>query len=187
MDSLKVYKNNKGIALIVALLMSVAIMAMAAGVLYFITQSTTMSGAGKKYATAAGAADGAVEVMKNNIYLIFHDTAAPAVFNDTGTLLAGASYPTAVDCLKAAIKDDVTAGPGRLCQTSINLPGISGSYSAAVTVQKLYTATPPGSSIEFAKRPGGAPSSATFYRITTSVTTADNPPADNAALHRVME
>lgn len=177
MDSLKAYNNNNGVALLIALLMSVAIMALVAGALYFITQSTTMSGAGKRYATAAEASDGAVEVMKNSIYLVFHGNAAPNVFTDPG------------NCLTNAIQQCTGQDPcqGSLCTVTINLPGTVGGYTATVTVQRLYTVAIPGGRLEFAKSAGGAPSTAIFYRITTSVTGPDNTTADNAALYRLTD
>jgi hypothetical protein len=55
--------NENGIALITALLISVAIMALVLGVLYFIMQSTSMSGAGN--AVPAAAADG--QKLKDSI------------------------------------------------------------------------------------------------------------------------
>jgi len=56
--------SERGIALVLALLMSLMIMALAASVLYVVAQSTRLSGATKRFATAAEAADGAVQAAK---------------------------------------------------------------------------------------------------------------------------
>lgn len=165
-----ILRTQKGVALIVALLMSVAIMALAAGVLYFLTQSTTMSGAGKRYATAAEAADGAVNVVKDSINLIMWGEAITAL---TGNCSEGYALSNAV------LNNNTT------CSTAIDLPApLGGSYTANVTVTRLYSVTLPGGRLEFARSAGGVSSNAIFYRITATVTGPDNSVAENSALYR---
>ncbi len=155
--------NNKGIALITALLMSLVIMVMVTGVLYFITQSTKMSGAGKRYATADEAASGAVNVMKDTINLtLWGDTVAPLFPDDS--------------CIAAAILTQ-----GSLCETSLNL---GGNFTAAVSLKRLFTRALPGGRLEFSRSASGAPSTALFFRITTKVTGPDNATAENSILYR---
>lgn len=168
-----ILRTQKGVALIVALLMSVAIMALAAGVLYFLTQSTTMSGAGKRYATAAEAADGAVNVVKDSINLIMWGEAITALPIATGNCSEGYALSNAV------LNNNTT------CSTAINLPSaLGGSYTANVTVTRLYSVTLPGGRLEFARSAGGVSSNAIFYRITATVTGPDNSVAENSALYR---
>lgn len=160
--------NEKGIALVIALLMSVAIMALAAGVLYFITQATGMSGAGKRYATASEAADGAVNVIKDTINLTMW-----------GEPPAAGLFP-GVNCLSTAILTE-----GSLCTTTITLPGtVGGSYTATITLLRLYSVALPGGRLEFARSAGGLSSTAIFYRINSTVTGPNNTRAENSALYR---
>ncbi|MBI3398062.1 MAG: hypothetical protein HY026_02340 [Deltaproteobacteria bacterium] len=163
--------NNKGIALVVALLMSVAIMALVAGILYFITQSTIMSGAGKRYATASEAADGAINVVKDSIN--------KTMWGETVTTMITATCTGQTYNLSFAILNQ-----GSACQTTITLTGISGDYRATVTLLRLYTVSLPGGRLEFARTAGGAPSTAIFYRITVSVQGPNNATAENSALYR---
>lgn len=169
------YQNEKGVALIVALLMSLTIMAMVTGVIYFITQSTTMSGAGKRYATAEDAADGAVNVVKDTINLALWGEPVAAVFPNSGACDSG----TAADIVSAVLTD------GSTCSTAINLPGeINQFFTANVTVERLYSIILPGGRLEFARSAGGVASTAIYYRITTRVTGPAGTSAENSALYR---
>lgn len=169
---IKLLKDESGFALITALLMSVIIMLMAAVVLYVISQSTTMSGAGKRYATASEAADGSIEVLKDAINVIQHGDTLAALF------------PTG-NCITTAIQNQ---GPQGACNTTtITLPGTIGSYTATVAVTNLYTLSLPGGRLEFARSAGGPPSTAIFYRISTKVVGPNNEVAENAALYRFAQ
>lgn len=162
-----VFKNQKGIALVTALILTLAIMAMATGVLYFINYSITLSSAGKRYATAAAASDGGVDLAKDAIYQIMYGNSPPTGF--------------AAACLINAVT--VENAP---CSVTVTLPGtMSASYNVTVTVTRLYTDSLAGGRIEFARSAGGAPSAAVYYRITTLVaSTSDNTTAENAVLYR---
>lgn len=159
--------NDKGIALITSLLMSMVIMVMVTGVLYFITQSTKMSGAGKRYATADEAAVGAVNVMKDTINLtLWGDTVAPL-------------FPSG-NCISAAILTQ-----NNPCQTTLNLPAaLGGNFTATVTLNRLFTRALPGGRLEFSRSASGAPSTAIFFRITTKVTGPNSATAENSMLYR---
>lgn len=159
--------NQKGIALVTALIMSLAIMVMATGVLYFINYSTNLSGAGRRYATASEATDGAVDVVKDTI-------------NTTlwGEAPVSGLFP-APNCLNNAILTE-----GAECLATVTLPGAIGNYQASITIRRLYTVSLPGGRLEFARSAGGAPSSAIFYRITTVITGPDNTTAENSVLYR---
>ena len=159
--------RERGIALVLSLLMSLMIMALAASVLFFISQSTRLSGAGKRYATATEAADGAVQAAKDAINQInWGQNATTTAFGTDG-------------CLTAAI---ITGGAA--CSKTLTLPGAVGAFTAAVTVERLYVSDIPGGRLEFARAAGGAPTKAIFYRITTLVTGPDNVSAENAVLYR---
>ena len=60
---MKILRNNEGMALVMVLILSVICLAMTSGILYFITESTRMSGSHKRYETANQAANGGSAVM----------------------------------------------------------------------------------------------------------------------------
>jgi len=60
-------KNEKGIALVTALLLTLIGLAIILAAVYFVTQGTKMSGFQKKYATALEASHGGLEIMTQNI------------------------------------------------------------------------------------------------------------------------
>lgn len=159
--------NERGIALVVALIMSASIMALTLGVLYFVNQSTEMSGAGKTYKTAQEAADGSINALKDAIDMtIWGNPIAPAF--------------TSPNCLTTAILTD----GGSACSASITLPGAFGNYSATVTLQRLYTTTLPGSRLEFSRSAGGTSGTTIYYKITSKVEGPRNTRAENSALYR---
>lgn len=166
--NMRLRTNERGVALVTALLMSVVIMVMAAGVLYLIIQSTSLSGGGKKYATAAEAADGAVQMAKDTInQVMWGGTPATVLAVTSGTLV------------------DAMTQNSASCTLTGNLPGTGNvNYAATVVITRLYTITIPGGRIEFARSAGGTPSQAVYYRITTKVTGPNNTSAENAALYR---
>jgi hypothetical protein len=55
---MKILRNNNGMALVMVLILSVICLAMSSGILYFVTQSTRISGSHKRYETANQAANG---------------------------------------------------------------------------------------------------------------------------------
>lgn len=170
--------NERGVALITALLVSVAIMAIAIGVIYFIIQSTTMSGAGKRYATAAEAADGAIELVKDSINMsLWGETLPTSVVN---------TYGGSTNCQSggAANLNDAIRNQGRLCVRTFNLPGVGSTYTVTITVTQLFSSAIAGGRLEFSRLAGGAPSTAIYYRITADVTGSNNTRAENAALYR---
>ncbi len=169
--------REKGTALITALLISATILIIATGVLYFINQSITMSGAGRRYTTAEEAADGAIEAVKDTINLVNWTEPIPGgLFT---TVNCDEVYIPAEDNLTFAIQNLTTP-----CTTTIALPGTIGNYTATITVERLYTKELPGGRLEFARSAGGPPATAIFYRITTIVTGPDNTMAENAVLYR---
>lgn len=167
------FRNEKGIALVMALVISLVVMLIITGVLYFIIQSTTMSGAGKRYATAAEAADGAVEVMKDTINLIM---VGESVSYITSTLPV---VDAATPCLLDAVLTE-----NQICTTTITLPGTVSGFTATVVFERLYSSTLPGGRLEFA-RGGGAPTTGIYYRINTVVAGAGGTRAETTALYRL--
>jgi len=166
--------NDKGIALVSALLISLAVMLLVMSTLYFVTQATNMSGAGKRYSTASEAADGAVEVMKDAVNLIMMGEPVSSL------PIQDASPPCLLD---SVLFDENTD-----CKTTLTMPGTGffDDYKASMTVTRLYTTALPGSRAEFARAGGGAPTTAVYFRINTVVTGAGSTRAETTALYRYV-
>jgi len=161
--------TEQGIALVVALMISLAVMILIISTLYFVTQSAGMSGAGKRYATASEAADGAVEVMKDAVNLILLGEPVDAL-------------PIADDdppCLLNAIFSDNLS-----CTTTLTLPGAVDDFNASIVIMRLYSMPIPGGRIEFARAGGGAPATAAYYLINTVVTGQGGTRAETTALYQ---
>jgi hypothetical protein len=171
-----IFPNQRGIALVMALLISAAIMAMIFGTLLIINRSTQISGAGKAYNTAEEAADGAVNILKDAVNLAMWGEPMAAVFDDDGACDSG----TVANLDAAALLD------GSVCVTTINLAGtaLNTRYTATVTLERLYSVIPPGARLEFARSAGGASGAMIFFRITTKVVGPDNTTAENSVLYR---
>jgi hypothetical protein len=165
--------SQKGIALVMALIMSLAIMAMAGGVLFFVTQSTLLSGAGKRYSTASEAADGGVNFMKDMINKTMRGDVQPS---DSATWDMVDATPA---CLTDAILSNTTWNVGNLCRPTITF----GNFTANVTLTQLYKIGI--GTVEFASSTGTG-GVATFYKITVAVTGPDNASAEDSVLYRYI-
>jgi Tfp pilus assembly protein PilX len=63
----RVYDNEQGFALVLALILSLVVLALVSGLLYLITQGTAMSGYQKRYETALEGAKGGVDLVTKDI------------------------------------------------------------------------------------------------------------------------
>ncbi len=167
----RLLSTNNGIALVAALVITLAVTILITGTLYVVTQSTTMSGAGKRYTTASEAADGSIEIMKSAIQLIANGETAD-------------SLPIS-DSTPACLADVILFSENVPCTTKLTLPGsdMFSSYSATLTLTRLYASPLPGHRIEFPKS-GGSTSTAIYYRINAVVTGAGGTRAETSALYR---
>jgi Tfp pilus assembly protein PilX len=165
--------NERGVALVIALIVSLAVMAMVTGMLYFTDQSTKISGAGRAYATADQAADGAVDVLKDTINLTLLGVAPADLFAAGG-----------LDHLQSAIL--ATSSPGAVETATLTLPdSLGGHFTATVSVQRLFSVSLPGSRLEFARSGGSVASTAIYFRITAKVVGPNNKAtAESSALYR---
>lgn len=162
--------NQKGIALVVALLISAALLATALGVLHFVERSTAMSGVGRVYATAEEAADGAANLMRDVINLTMWGSPIPDVFSDP----------------EACLEEAIFGNAGTTCPVGLSLPASlgEGNYAAQVTVERLYSIVLPGGRIEFAAAGSGVNTTAVFYRIISRVTGPRGTSAESSVLYR---
>ena len=166
---MKIIRNQRGVALITSLLMSLVIMVMVTGVLYFITQSTKMSGAGKSYATADDAALGSIDLIKDSINLVIWGSTASDLIIDSNACFSG----------------EVLTQVSGACSVTVDLPSTDFSnYTATITLERLFSRPLPGGRLEFSRSAGGAPSTSIFYKISTQVTGPGNSRAENSALYR---
>jgi Tfp pilus assembly protein PilX len=166
--------TDRGVALVAALVITLAVSVLVIGTLYVVTQSTMMSGAGKRYATASEAADGSIEVMKASIRLIA--SGEPVT-----------SLPI-VDADPACLADAVLSRDNQPCATTLTLPGndLFVSYSAKITLTRLYVSALPGNRLEFPRSGGGPSSTAIYYRINAIVTGPGGARAETTALYRYV-
>lgn len=165
--------NERGIALVMALIITLVVFMLIMSTMYVVNTATKLSGAGKRFATAAEAADGAVEVMKDSINLI--------LYGESTTTLPLDSATTA--CLQTAVTTNSSCSGVKLNLTGT---GLLQTYTATMTVQRLYSMTIPGGRMEFARSAGGSGGTAVFFRISTSVVGPNNTTAETTALYRFV-
>ncbi len=161
---------DKGIALVMTLVVSLAGLAIATGIIYFLIQSIAMSAAGKRYATASEAADGAVEVMKDAVNLVI-----------LGEPVSSLPLKDDLGCLSNSILNEEQS-----CTTTLTLPGdnLFTDWRATINVVRLYSVSIPGSRLEFARAAGGVPTTAVYFRINAVVTGPKNARAETSAFYR---
>jgi len=158
---------ERGVALVMALIVTMVVFLLVASTLYVITQATNISGSRKVYTTACEAADGSVEVLKDSIEQAVAGLPVPGVF--------ASGFNT---CLSNAVLTD-----NATCSTTITLPGTMGGYNATVTVTRLFTKYNVGARIKFPPDPYGNATS-TFFRITTTVTGPNNTDCENSVVYK---
>ncbi len=168
-------RNNRGVALVMALIVTLVVFLMIGGIWYVITQSTLMTGAGKRYATAEEAADGAINLIRDSISQAMYGQSVASIFPGGGSCTEGGTMTNAI------------LTNNQKCTTPrFSLLSTGGSnYMATVTVERLYSMSIAGGRIEFA-RGGGVGSTAIFYRITTIVVGPNNATAENSVLYRFV-
>jgi len=166
---------ERGIALVLALMMSLAIMAMAAGVLYVVNQSTQISGAGRNYSTASEAADGAVNLVKDIINLTLR------VDPDLDNLLAEVVEKDPNNpCMVEAVINNDTWNEANPCKVTLDM---GNDFIANVSLTHLYKLGL--GTLEFASSTGTG-TSAAFYKISVQVTGPNNASADSSMLYRFI-
>jgi len=166
-------KNQQGFALVTAIIISVAVFVLITGMLYFATKSTTMSGVGKRYATACEAADGLAEIMKD---AIMHSDSPPA---GVPAICSGSG-----ENYNFSYAVGTQSTP---CTMSLTLPGAVGTiYQALVNINMTAIARSGGYSAEFPPRgyAGGGNGTSEIFRIDLKVTGPNNTQCENSILYR---
>lgn len=170
----RLLSTERGVALVGALVIVLAVTILVGGTFFVVTHSTVMSGAGKRFSTAAEAADGAIEIAKAAIGLI-------ASGEPSSSLPIGDADPP---CLS----DAVLFNDGVPCAIALTLPAndFFSKFSATVSITRLYASSIPGNRIEFPRSANGPPSTAIYYRINAIVAGPGGTRAETSALYRYV-
>lgn len=112
---MKLFRNEKGIALVSVLILSLIALSIIATLVYLVIQGTRFSGFFKRYETAREAGTGGAEIT---VDLINNRGKLPAI---TGILLT--SFPKGCDC-----GDPDTAGDNSMVNDDGSLSTLAGSY-----------------------------------------------------------
>lgn len=161
--------TERGVALIMALTITLVVFMLIMSTAYVTTTSTRISGAGKRYATASEAADGAVEVMKEAIHLALY-----------GEPIIDFPFTNATGLEQALSQNNAPA------TMTLNLSGTSlfQNYSAEIVLERLAQQTLPGSGAGFAMPAGGSGGTAVYYKINAVVIGPNNSKAETTAVYR---
>lgn len=178
--------GNRGIALVLALIVTLVVFLLVASTLYVVTRSTVMSGARNVYVTACEASDGAVEVTRDLIDKTIMSQPVPPVFNANPAFLTCLGGVGGIGGIVTgqAFSDTFAAGTVPECTTQITLPAATmGSFTATVTVTTLFRAGAVGTSQRYPPMVGSGGTS-TFFRIDSVTAGPNGTSCENTALYR---
>jgi len=107
---MKTVKNERGVALVTALMLMLVILAICMSLLYMVTQSTKSSASQKRYSTSIAAGYGGTEVLKDILpRLMGYSTVRSALPTVTGFSNINLAFPTAssdLDCFSQKLKNN---------------------------------------------------------------------------------
>lgn len=107
---MKLIHNEKGVALVTALMLTLVMLAICMTLLYMVTQSTKSSASQKRYMTAVAAGYGGTEIIKDVIpRLMAYSSVRSALPSITGFNNINLAFPTASgdqNCLSQKLKLD---------------------------------------------------------------------------------
>jgi hypothetical protein len=105
---MKAMNNEKGVALVTALMLTLVMLAICMTLLYMVTQSTKSSASQKRYSTAVAASYGGTEIIRDVIpRLLSYSSVGSALPAMTGFNNIGLAFPQAssdLNCLKQKLK-----------------------------------------------------------------------------------
>jgi hypothetical protein len=137
---MKILRNERGIALVTALMLTLVSLTIVMGLLYLITRGVQLSGAQKRYRTALEASYGGAElVTKEIIPLVFQNFSS-----NLKTQVAGLSTleTSSIDCLRAKLRQPTALWPSACSQTHNSKTGPDVSFELKGTGNqpfKVYT------------------------------------------------
>jgi Tfp pilus assembly protein PilX len=127
-------RNEQGVALVTALMLTLLSLAVVAAVLYLVTQGIQISAASKRYKTAREASQGGMEVFTKDILTQLY-TGSPFSTVKTSFSSIGLSFGTYSTCTKQKL---TTATAQWTCNTNANNPSVN--YDAIFTLKGTTTA-----------------------------------------------
>ncbi len=111
------HKNEKGVALVTSLLLTLIILGIILLAIYFVTRGTVLSGFQKRYATARDAASGGLQIIANDfIPKTINGTVLSSIGNYGGMMFAYAGDA----CFTAKLTQASTSWPNG-CDNSVNI------------------------------------------------------------------
>ena len=163
--------SNSGVALLMALIITVIVFLMIVSTLYLVTQGTMISGSRRSYDTACKASDGAVELTKDAIERTFSNDTLP------GPNLFSTAFTS---CLGANVYINNTS----CTEQNFTMPAsMGGTYTATIAVTRIAARVMTGGSIEFPPKAFGK-NIAIFFKITSMVTGANGLSCEDAVVYR---
>ncbi len=106
--TMKLIRNEKGIALVMVMIIALIGLAMVSTLLFMVTQGTRISGFQRVYRSTdeagLGGAQIATEVIRSNIFNAVSDAALQPVITGTSFLTVNLEYGTGDACLKQKLK-----------------------------------------------------------------------------------
>jgi hypothetical protein len=121
----QILRDNKGIALVMVLILSFISLAIMSGLVYMVTSGTQVSGVEKRYSTALGAGESGVDV----IYQVFSSRGNP--YSVAEAALINFNLTVSPTCLLDKL-NKTTDDWNIACDSSLTLiPGTPGTYDMA--------------------------------------------------------
>lgn len=166
--------SQRGVALVMALIVTLVAFLLIASVIYMTTQSVSMSGAGKRYATAQQAADGAAELLKElTLYAMNKET-----INDVNIGGPG------LDDLHKVSKNLNGATITRSIDITLPGTGLLSSFKATGTVEYTGDGVYEGSTVRFPPEYGVSSGTFANFRISTFVEGPENTRGETVVYYR---
>jgi hypothetical protein len=130
--------NERGVALVTSLLLTLISLAIVLVALYFITQQTQLSAASKRYKSSLEAAHGGVEVFTKDIIpqLFNNPSGVPALFNNIALVQGQLSSSCLSDKVKKSTADWGCGASNKMINPATNLPyDLRSTYDYKFTLQ----------------------------------------------------
>ena len=135
---MKCMRNERGVALVTALLLTTLALAIIAAVLYIVTQGIQVSAASKRYKSALEASHGGMEVFtKDLIPQIFSGTASSQVATAFSTSISSLSFGPYSSCLKQKLNNTTAQWGTAVCGPNARVIDPKSNFDATFTLKGL--------------------------------------------------
>lgn len=115
------FNNQKGIALVTSLMLTLISMTIVMALMYIITSSTKTSGLVKKYKTSLEASYGGTEILTKDVFpMILKNYSSPSLITDLATTYSGLDLQvkTTQGCLQTKLVKSTKNWPSNCSNTS---------------------------------------------------------------------